>query len=223
MRADWATNFCRLMHWPVGRAANIDRIDGRDAIVVLKDGSRLQGDDFESTALADLLRASLVLGVSSLDAYFHSKIIAYVVRAANQGGDMPGALKKATITVEDFVEGRRYTRRMTTVRNSLDESLGFQTLQQPDKIANGLALIGVAGFWANVAARMEVPQEGVKSRLSQIVKRRNQIAHEGDVSQSRRTRNASREIDTSYVRQSLGFIRKLIKRSDDEINEQIEI
>lgn len=221
MRADWAENFCRLMHWPAGDGDLIDRVDSPDAIIVLKDGSRLTREVFAADALADLLRASLVMGVSALDAYFHSKIAASVVSCARKGTAMPRALKKATITIEDFVDGNKYQRRLTTVRRSIERSLGYQSLQLPDKIATGLGLIGITDFWGEVANRMGMMQDDLKVRLSSIVTRRNQIAHEGDLSQSKKARNKSRTIEPKYVREALAFIRKLAKRAEDEIDDQL--
>lgn len=67
MRRDWKTSFCRLMHWP--QNCNMDRIDSRDALIVLRDGSALTSDDFTSEAVDDLLRSALAVGVSALDRY----------------------------------------------------------------------------------------------------------------------------------------------------------
>jgi len=221
MRSDWAGNFCDLMHWPKADAHSIDRIDSPDAIVVLRPSSRLTCHDFETEYLSDLLRASLVMGVSSLDAYFHSKTIAYIVRAANHGAKMPKSLKKRTITIEHFVEGKKYERRMNVVRQAMEKSLGFQSLQQPEKIEQAVALIGVNSLWSGVAERCGTTTDILKADLSKIVKRRNQIAHEGDLSQSRKTRNHERSISPKETRDALILIRRIGGRSESEINSQL--
>jgi hypothetical protein len=221
MRADWAENFCRLMHWPVADGQQIDRVDSPDAIIVIKQGSRLDRDVFSAEALMDLLRASLVMGVSAVDAFFHSKIVAYVVSCARQGAAMPGALKKATISVEEFVDGRRYRRRMTIVRKSIERTLGFQSLQQPNKIEEALAMIGVSGFWNGVAARLLWPQSAMKAELTKIVKRRNQIAHEGDLSQTRKYRNRPHDLAPAFVQSALDFLKEVTLRAEHEINYQL--
>jgi len=221
MRSDWAANFCRLMHWTHATAAAIDRVDSPDAVVVLREGSRLKRTDFSKDALSDLLRASLVMVVSAIDAYFHAKIIAYVVALANKGTAMPPALSNAKISVADFVKAKKYERPMTVVRNALAEYLGYQSLQAPDQIASALSWLGVADFWNQVAARMGATRANVTSGLKAIVKRRNQIAHEGDLSQSKKARNKSRPLTPKEVRRALAFSLKLIPRAEREINSQL--
>lgn len=161
------------------------------------------------------------MAVSALDAYFHSKILAHVVKAANRGADMPKQLKKSTISVEQFVEGRRYKRRMNIVRRALEKSIGYQSLQQPDKIEQSLKLIGVSSFWNGVAARCGENAGDLKDALSRVVKRRNQIAHEGDLSQSRRTRNHNRSLGPKEARDALILIRRVAGRSESEIDSQL--
>jgi hypothetical protein len=43
MRRDWKSGFCHLMHWPQG--SQIDRIDSKDALIVLRHGSDLSASD----------------------------------------------------------------------------------------------------------------------------------------------------------------------------------
>ena len=50
------------MRWR--QASEIARVDGRDAIIILRDGSELSEEDFSRDALDDLLRSALSLGVS---------------------------------------------------------------------------------------------------------------------------------------------------------------
>jgi hypothetical protein len=221
MRCDWAASFCRIMRWSQATAGEIDRVDSPDAIVVLRKGSRLSRVDFATDALPDLLRASIVMLVSAIDAYFHAKIIAHVVRLANKGAHMPKALGKETISVKDFVKARQYKRKMTVVRNALNEKLGYQSLQSPEKVAKALAMIGVSDFWRSVAKCMGAKEKAVTEGLTNIVKRRNRIAHEGDLSQSKKTRNASRVIAPKEVKRALAFSLKLIPRAEKEINRHL--
>src|SRR3990172_13077410 len=79
IRKDWKASFCRIMHWSPG--VNIDRIDTRHAVIILKDESPLSRDDFASTALDDLLRASLLTGISGLDRYVHERVVSNIISA----------------------------------------------------------------------------------------------------------------------------------------------
>ena len=77
MRQDWKASCCQFMRWP--QTAAIDRVDSKDAVVILRDGSGLSTKDFSAEALDDLLRASLALGVSALDRYLHERIVKRIV------------------------------------------------------------------------------------------------------------------------------------------------
>lgn len=221
IRADWSEKFCRLMHWPL--ATNIERVDGRDAIIVLRDGAQLTSNDFDESELKDTLRASLVMAVSAVDAYYHSKVLAHIVKAANKGGNMPASLMGKGISIKEFVAGKRYTNKMQIVRNAMNLQLGFQSLQQPSKIADALQLIGITGFWNSVAGRMGSTQEDAKKELSAIVKRRNQIAHEGDLSQSKKARNKPNDLTHGTTVLAINFVDSLARASELEINYQLGI
>lgn len=221
IRSDWAESFCRLMHWPL--SSDINRIDSRDAVIVLRDNATLTTSDFDESQLKDTLRASLVMAVSAMDAYFHSKVLAHIVKAASKDGQMPGALKKQTISVADFVAGKRYKRRMTIVRNSMNRQLGFQSLQNPDKIEDALSLIGVKKFWSRVSTRLGTSSDDLKKELKQITRRRNQISHAGDLSKSKKARNKPHDLAHSTVDTAIAFIESLVRESDVEINSQLGI
>lgn len=219
MRSDWASSFLDLMHWP--QSAKIDRVDGHGAIVVLRDGATLTQEDFASGQMSDLLRASLVMTVSALDAYFHAKIIAHVVKCARRGKKMPRALRKSHISIPEFVASEKYKRRMTIIRNSLHRQLGYQSFQQPSKISKGLALVGVVDFWEKVAKRLKLSSGELQEQLEVIVDRRNQIAHEGDLSQSKKARNKPHDLKPKFVTDALSFTESFVMRAEDEINAQV--
>ena len=221
IRRDWAESFCGLMHWPSG--SDIERVDGREVVIVTRTNSELTAGDFSEEQLTDLLRASIVMGVSAIDAYFHAKTLAYVVRSAAKGEEMPGALSKAPITVKDFVAAKEYKRKMTVVRNALHRSLGYQSLQQPKNISGALALIGVSKFWGKIANRLSMSADDVKKELGSLIKRRNQIAHEGDLSQSKKARNKPHKLTPGYVNNMLDFLDRLIQQAENEINHQLGI
>jgi len=219
VRSDWAEKFNVLMHWP--KRSRIHRVDSRSVVIVTRPNADLVASDFSEEQLTDLLRASIVMGVAALDAYFHAKILAHVVQCAKKGTSMPGALAKASMTVKDFVGARQYKRKMTVVRNALKRTLGYQSLQQPENISHALALIGVSKFWDRVATRLEKDAGEVRKKLGSLIKRRNQIAHEADLSQSRRARNKPHRLLPSYVGKSLEFLKQLVQQSDREINVQL--
>jgi len=214
-RRDWASGFKMFMRWP--QSSNVHRIDGRDALIVLRDGCELTPADFKSEAMGDLLRAALVMAVSAMDAYFHAKIVRWVVTHSRNPSSH---LLKQKITVEDFLSALQRTKKLTALQSAIKRTLSYQSLQDPDKIAEALRLIGVSDFWDRIAKDGEDKTE-LRTRLKQIVGRRHQIAHEGDLSQSKKARNRSRPICQKEVVDAVDFISEVVTRAEIIINETI--
>lgn len=79
MRQDWKESCCKFLRWKKG--ASIDRVDSKDALVILRDGASLTRHDFSTEALDDLLRSSLALGASALDRYLHERVVKKIVKS----------------------------------------------------------------------------------------------------------------------------------------------
>lgn len=215
MRVDWARNFRKIMHWKIG--THIDRVDGRDAVVVLRDGATLSADDFNHSAISDLYRAALVMSVSAMDAYFHVKVLHYIVIQSKKSAPSK-SLMNLKITVSDFVRGNSMKYRNSALRSAIERHLSFQSLQTPEKVATTLNLIGVKDFWQKVAKELKSDEDTLKKQIGKIVDRRNKIAHEGDVSQSKKTRNKDREVKPKLVRDALTLIDSVVAASEKVIN-----
>jgi hypothetical protein len=67
------------MHWP--KNSLIQRIDSKDAVIILRHGCQLNVKHFQSDGLQELLRSTLVLGVSALDRYMHERIVKRIIVA----------------------------------------------------------------------------------------------------------------------------------------------
>lgn len=214
-RSDWTGPFKTLMHWP--QRYNIDRVDSKDVILVIRDNSNLEREDFSTEKLDDLLRAALVMAVSAMDAYFHAKVLQYVVKRSKQV-TVPARLLNHRILVSDFIVGTKKERSNSALRAAIERYLSHQTLQDPNKIASALSLIGVSDFWEAVARELGQDREMLKSNIGKIVKRRNQIAHEGDLSQSKKIRNTSRAISPKYVSDAIKLFRKVAAAADQIIH-----
>lgn len=217
-RADWGRSFKALMHWPKGHV--IERVDSKDVVVVIRDGSTLSRDDFSTSALDDLLRASLVMAVAAMDAYFHAKILRYVVSHSRKASPS-GRLLNERILVSDFIEGRKRQRANTALRAALERNLSYQSLQHPEKIADALGLIGVCKFWDEIAKALKRAKKDLCDEIGAIVRRRNQIAHEGDLSQSKKARNQDRSIANKYVRDSITTLKQFVDAADVLINSKV--
>ena len=61
----------------------------------------------------------------------------------------------------------------------------------------------------------------LEKKLKKLVDRRNKIAHEGDLSQSKKARNKSRELKPDDVEKAIAFVRDIVEKSEVIINDQL--
>tara|TARA_A100000171_G_C2121634_1_gene141122 strand:- start:477 stop:1250 length:774 start_codon:yes stop_codon:yes gene_type:complete len=220
MRSDWATSFEKFMKWPTGKA--LARIDGHEAIIVLKDGAELKSEDFSSDQMRDLLRASIMMGSSAMDAYFHRKIICYLVRFAKQGKSAPRELRTQQVSVQDFAKAIDRDRVWGELRRVFDRQLGYRSFISPGKITEGLNLIAVADFWEKTASRMSYEKGKLREHVEWIASRRNKIAHEGDLSTQKRNFGKTNALEPKDAVWALDFLGEFVNAADQEINDQLE-
>ena len=219
IRSDWKSKFLKFMGWPA--SADIDRIIGRGALVVIKDRSVLSRDDFATEALDDLLRSSLVMGVSALDRYVHERVVKGVVSAYGHGSlnavqrsfSLPMSLTFEVIdTMRRAQRDNKRVRPANDVRNLVQEHIHKRTFQKWNDIVNAFKLIGVEELGDHVRDRMKVKNvKLVTDQLDQILKRRNEVVHEGDlIIHKRGGEERLHAIRPSVVRRQLQFLRDFV-------------
>jgi len=159
-----------------------------------------------------LLRGSIVFLVSALDTYFHDRIKYGISRATRRG--MPEALLGHRITIGDLEDWEASRRKGNVIRNWIGEHLASIPLQSPDRIALYMRYIGVEQLWNKVEPDNKKRQK-LLDQLNILIKRRNQIAHEGDRLSGRGTGKRLRDISESQVNEWVSFVEELIKRINE--------
>jgi hypothetical protein len=207
------------MHWPENR--DIQRVDTNDAIIILKEGATVDPEVFSPILLSDLLRASVTMAVSAMDAYYHAKIVDNVGKVLRANSEFPPALNNVKMTIEDYVEACTSKYKRVAIGNAVDKSLGYKALQKPSDIAGALKIIGIEDFWTVVGRELGSDADSVKAQLSTITKRRHVIVHEGDLVRSKKTGNRSRTIEPGFTETSIDFIKTLVEASEVVIDRDI--
>lgn len=222
-RQDWASKFKKFMRWP--SIENIHRIDGNNALLILRENSQVSADEFHHDELSELLRAAIVVSVSALDRYCHEVLLSRVIeKIAGSEKNWPAELKRVSLPLT-FVKhavknaklrrgigGRVRTRPMHIVKQGLQEKFHKNlTLQRPEDIASAWRIVGIKSLWSRCGKNMSEKAEEIKDHLNRIIKRRNEIAHEGDI---RRVRNSGKivvnPIDIDGIRRDIIWLRKLV-------------
>jgi hypothetical protein len=142
----------------------------------------------------ELLRAEWVARVSALDLYVH-ELVAQLMVAIFEGQRPPSpAYLKFDISNETL-------NRIRSATSKSDASAAFDlhvrsylsriTYQDPEDIADGVRLCSSVELWNEIALKLGATPatkienaKSLRKQLSLIVRRRNIIAHEGDLQQS---------------------------------------
>lgn len=215
IRKDWKAAFLKLMHWP--STTNIQRVDSKDAIIILRSGADLTPDHFSQDWLGDQLRAALTFGVSALDRYVHERVVKGIVPALKKSPltrqqeefliPVTTAIEISEQAVAALKSGENI-RPANIVRKKVQELLHKRPFQSYKEIEYAFGLLGIK----NLAQQLQTAYgtgdiKDIKKQIGHIAMRRNQIVHEGDlVVHERGGMIKWHNIDRRYVADSLDFL-----------------
>ncbi|QTN21460.1 hypothetical protein HZ992_14835 [Rhizobacter sp. AJA081-3] len=154
-----------------------------------------------------LLRAAIVFAVSALDTYFHDKV-KYKVGHFSLN-DLPPQLANFQIPIRELVTWDEAQRKGNVLRNWVTDHLSVRPLQSPTAIADAMKLAGYESLWDRIEPN-KTHKQALLEKFNSLIKRRNQISHEGDREQSRRSGKKLREITRDSVETTIKFVEDLI-------------
>jgi hypothetical protein len=131
--------------------------------------------------LTDILRAQIVQAVSSLDHFIHDLVRAGMIEIAE--GKRPqtrayDSFQVPTRVIQSVIQGIPHDK---WLGEAIRESHGWQSFQNPDKIAEAMKLITSIKLWDEVGKLLNSTARNVRADLELIVERRNKISHEADM------------------------------------------
>jgi len=169
-----------------------------------------------------LPRSAVVASLSALDAYVHTVIIERVP-VALQSNPIPNALCEAMANLIPIKNAGTFRDALPTLaahniyseltEKLKEKTLSFVSYQAPEKIASGYELIGCANIFDLVSEIWQGPRsssDDLRRSLAGYVKRRNQIAHEGD----RELNGTVRHMQPKYANDCADFVSNLVSRLD---------
>jgi uncharacterized protein YutE (UPF0331/DUF86 family) len=99
------------------------------------------------------------------------------------------------------------------MRRLLRDRLLRETFQGFDAVSRALRMAGRKKEWDAIGSRMSPEQSPaeIREKLNEIVRRRNQIVHEGDYARLDRPQNSRRnEMTTPQAKADIDFIEQII-------------
>jgi hypothetical protein len=167
-----------------------------------------------------LPRSAVVAALSSLDAYVHA-VLYDQIPAVLKASPVPDALSNALATVIPIRNGATFNEALPVITASdvegeltarlKSQSLAFLSYQAPEKIQLAYEMVAQPNIFGSVSALWPGPAtsaDDLKRVLSNYVRRRNQIAHEGD----RELSGAVRHMQPLYADRCADFIENLVNR-----------
>jgi hypothetical protein len=157
------------------------------------------------------------MAISALDRYLHERVVKRIINALR--GSSPRRAQEllgipAILALRVVEEIRRASlagkkmRPANHLRNALQESLHTRPFQSWREIEEAFELIGITGLSGKLQTAYKVGDiRHIKSQLSNIVQRRNQIVHEGDlVRHQRGGKPRVHAVTRKYVADTLVFL-----------------
>ncbi|MGW5690992.1 hypothetical protein ACWEWX_08535 [Streptomyces asiaticus] len=155
----------------------------------------------------DLLRSSLVQGVSAFDHFVHEEVRARMIAIQLGQNRRAKGFDKFRVSLA-AVNLALTSGGVSWLEQEVREQHGYLSFQQPDKVADAFRLVSEVSLWVEVSKHLGVRVEDVKRQLKLIVDRRNKIAHEADTDP---TPPRSRyPIGEKMVRDSLDFLEAMV-------------
>src|ERR1700759_5356643 len=134
--------------------------------------------------LSDVLRAEIVLAVSSLDHYIHELARLGMLECWTGIRNSTDAFKRFPLPISVAVALSDPVIAQQTIESEIRLRHSFLAFQHPDRIADAVRLFSDVRLWEEVANILGMAAQEVKSSLVLIVDRRNKIAHEADIDPS---------------------------------------
>jgi len=178
--------------------------------------------DVDNEDLLWMPRSSVVMSLSALDTYVHA-LLEDKIPVVLRSGKISDELAKSLSSVLPIKDAKSF-REAIPLLNSADpvkdlteklkeNTLAFLSYQAPEKVINGFELIGHPLIFRSISELWQGPktsEDDIKRTLANYVKRRNQIAHEGDIDGLKN----SRPISPKYAKECHDFIEGLVHRMD---------
>jgi hypothetical protein len=168
------------------------------------------------------------MAVAALDTYMHRLIVerAYSHKSLPRGLSQLGVpfeklLAQADETADAAREAPRNSRPRVGVKRVLQERLLRETFQSHGDVSRALKMAGRSRDWRPIGEQMSPPlnPEAIKERLDLIVRRRNQIVHEGDYERLQKPQKAKlNRITQAQARADIDFISEVIDAIHDVVS-----
>ncbi len=151
----------------------------------------------------NILRAALTMIVSAIDTTVHELVVNAIMYEIKEDKSV-FTIDKIRIGISASKE-TDYENRLRIIESELRSHYSKESFQSSRQIENVLATIGITKIWKKLSATTGQPPQDIKITLDLLVRRRNQIVHEGDLDHL----HSLREIERDDIENILKFGKQL--------------
>ena len=163
--------------------------------------------------ISDVLRASLVMAVSTMDHYIHELVRLGMLEAYRGVRPRTPTFLKFQVALEKVLPTSSDFDPAAGLEIQIRERHGYQSFQTPDSIAEALRLVSDVNLWNEMAKCIGIERRDITDRLTLITQRRNKIVHEADIMPDYAGQMASSDvrspIDEDLVDDAINFIEQV--------------
>ena len=149
-----------------------------------------------------LLRSSLMMAVSAVDTLVHEIVINAIIYEFIERKNKFN-INNIIIELNTFKAGDDI--QLSLIEGNLRRQYAKQSFQSARQIEGALASVGIKKIWSRLSSSLGQSPEEIKLRINVIVRRRNQIVHEGDLD----LLHELHEICRSDIEDSIRFYKSL--------------
>lgn len=143
--------------------------------------SALEQSTTQVLDLSDILRAEMVMAVSTLDYFIHGTVEEGMIEIYQGTRPKTEAYEDFEISLSNVPIVIVNPQDTIWLKDQIRKNLGHLSFQKSEKISNILKLITDKKIWFEVSTILNKPQSDIILKLDLIVNRRNQIAHQADM------------------------------------------
>jgi len=163
---------------------------------------------------SDILRAALVFSVSALDKFIHDVTRIGILETFQGKREATDAFLRFQLSMKFFTFSQTASEeeKLAFLDEEIRERHSWQSFQRPDRIADAIRLVTNIKLWEEIAKVMQMDVKALKTQLTLIIDRRDQIAHEADiVPRSELLPDRRWNIDDKITQSTIDFINKLVE------------
>lgn len=158
---------------------------------LVRERAEVSPNFFKKSNLDLLLRQSVVSACTAVDVYFPALLDAYLptiiqIRQRNflpPGGAVRDLFRDFRLRLDELpalLEEPESSGRWGVLARRILEYCAEKTMANASNIAAVMLLLGVAEPWKQISARSGLPEESLRSQVTTLTRRRNDIVHRGD-------------------------------------------